>query len=358
MRALWAQILQEDASNFSEDDGFFDLGGNSITAQTLATAAQAQGIFLTVEQIFLHVTLEEMAQEAVSKKPQHSNVTGALKSLKPFGLLNADISMQEQIEGIGKACAVAADRVENAYPCTPMQESLVSLSEGDENLSVRQLVYKLSDEFPVDQFQQAWAATVRANPVLRTRICYLNGALRFVQAVINEDVLWNISVTSLDRFLEEDANDPMNLGDRFFRWTIIVDNDRRYFVWTVHHALCDGASLIEILNDLSTRFEHEPAIQRVSFEQFIESTIQTDSSQEQEFWERTLSSLDMTAFPAVPQTLEFHANPSSTLERPITLPERAPFGLTKALLLRGAWGILMSHHAGTENVVFGAINNG
>lgn len=320
--------------------------------------AQAQGIFLTVEQIFLNVTLEEMAREAFLHSSRQEDGTGANKALQAFGLLRTDVAIQDQIQALGKACGVAPDRVENAYPCTPMQESLVSLSEGNENLSVRQLVYTMADDVSLDRFQQAWSATARAHPVLRTRICQLEGELRFIQAVIDEDLLWTHSTSNLSQFLEEDANHLMKLGDRFFRYSILSDNNRRYFVWTVHHALCDGASLLAILDDISARFRNEQAIQRASFEQFIASTVRTDSSEERGFWERMLSGIDVTPFPAIPQSIDFNANPSRTLEQSIKVPARPPFGLTKALLLRAAWGILLSHHTGTENVVFGAINNG
>ncbi|KAA8645764.1 uncharacterized protein ATNIH1004_007183 [Aspergillus tanneri] len=49
LRALWTQIIQQDASDFSEEDAFFEVGGDSITALDLATASQAQGILLTME---------------------------------------------------------------------------------------------------------------------------------------------------------------------------------------------------------------------------------------------------------------------------------------------------------------------
>ncbi|KAE8330766.1 hypothetical protein BDV39DRAFT_201784 [Aspergillus sergii] len=49
LRDLWAQILQQDPFDFSEQDTFFEIGSDSITALDLATAAQAQGIRLTVE---------------------------------------------------------------------------------------------------------------------------------------------------------------------------------------------------------------------------------------------------------------------------------------------------------------------
>ncbi|KOC08512.1 hypothetical protein AFLA70_8g006431 [Aspergillus flavus AF70] len=363
LRDLWAKILQQDPSDFSEQDAFFEVGGDSITALDLATAAQAQGISLTVEQIFMHVTLEGMAKEALATRAKAEEYTGACRSLEPFGLLHTGISRADNIQAIGKACGVAAKRVENAYPCTPMQESLVTLSDGDENFSVRQLVYQLANDVPLDRFRQAWAATVHAHPVLRTRICQPDGELRFIQAVLDEEMIWNTSTSNLCRFLEQDAGDLMKLGDRFFRYTIVLENEnredtRRYFVWTVHHALCDAASLVKILDDVAARFHDEPTIERPPFEQFIESINRTNSSEERHFWQQTLSGVDVTPYPSVPQGSDFHVNPSSTLERPITLVDRPPIGLTRALLLRAAWGILLSHHTGTENVVFGVINSG
>ncbi|KAH8799095.1 non-ribosomal peptide synthetase module [Xylogone sp. PMI_703] len=362
LRDLWAQVLQLDPSEFTDQDAFFDLGGNSISAQDLATEAEKEGIFLTIEQIFMYATLEEMAQEATRVRKVDNTVVS--KQLRPFGLLRPDISVPDVIKTIAKSCGVVPEQVQNAYPCTPMQESLVTISDGNENFSVRQLVYKLADDVSLTQFQQAWSAVASEHPVLRTRIGRLEGELRYLQAVIDEDVVWTTTSAELARHLELDESVPMKLWDRLFRYTIVVNNDdngqaQRYFVWTAHHALSDAATVLGVLDDVAKQFKNKSTLQRPPFERFVEYTLGIDSNQEQEFWKRSLSGIDATSYPPLPQDLDFYANPSSTQEHTIKLAQRpSTFGLTKALLLRAAWGILLSHHTGTENVVFGVIGNG
>ena len=199
--------------------------------------------------------------------------------------------------------------------------------------------------------------------MLRTRICHLEGGVGYVQAVVAEDVLWSMVDMDLTKYLQQDSSLPMQTGDPFFRYAIVTDvtsegHIRRHFVWTVHHALCDGCSILELLDDLSRRFQGEVALQRQPFELFIRSPlIRVDPLQEQHFWRRFLSGINPTSYPSLPQGF-FHADPSSTLVRPITFDHHPPLGLTKALILRAAWAILLSHHTGTQDVVFGAINDG
>lgn len=310
-----------------------------------------------MEQIFVHVTLEEMAREALASRTKSIDVVKASQPRQPFELWIKS-AIQEQKRALAEACHLTQDQVQNAYPCTPMQESLVSFSEGKENLSMRQLVYELDTDLDIVRFQNAWNDTAQANPVLRTRICQLQGQLRFTQVVVKEGIAWTRYEKDVSEFLERDANTPMKIGSPFFRFSLAPHGDRQYFVWTVHHALCDAASLLNILNDVSTRFHNEPSVQRSPFELFIEATTTIDLEKERQFWRAKFAALDANPFPPVPQSTEFQASPENTIETTLSLPQGAPFGVTKALLLRAVWGILQSHHTGTENVVFGAINNG
>ena len=312
----------------------------------------------------MHASLEEMAEVAHVVNLREENVANHASIPKPFDLLNGDISLQDKIEAIATKCNVTSKSIENAYPCSPMQESLVAEFDETKNLYMRQFVFKLADEVSLDRFQVAWQDTIRANPVLRTRICQLEGTLGYVQAVMNEDALWNTVNIDLVQFLERDASIHMPLGDPFFRYTTVIDEVykgkiQRHFIWTVHHALCDGVSIPEILDDVSRRFRDEPTLQRQPFESFIQSSaVMPDPWREQQFWKESLSGITPTPYPPPSQAPEFRADPFSALERSLTLECLPPFGITKALLLRTAWAILLSHYTGTEDVGFGAINNG
>lgn len=366
LRVLWGKILQEDPSLFSDDDNFFEVGGDSISAQKLVEASETEGILLTIEQIFMNASLTEMTNEVrllVAEDPKEEVFDNGSTG-KFFDLVNGDNSLQRHIDTIAEKCHVSSERIESIYPCSPMQESLVAEIDGAQNLYVRQLVFRMLDEIHLDSFQQAWEQTVRQNPVLRTRICQVDGRAGYLQAVVGEQVQWNVVDTNITQFLQQDIAVHMQPGHPFFRYTIVSDlqnegTAEKYFVWTVHHALCDGASLVEVLRDVAMRFKDQSVPQRRGFEKFIQSSvIQLDQAQEEQFWKRTISGINPTPYPLPSQASDFRANPSSILEHTITLERLTPFGLTKALFLRAALSVVISHYTATEDVVFGAINNG
>ncbi|KAL4986018.1 hypothetical protein BDW68DRAFT_198330 [Aspergillus falconensis] len=364
LRELWAEVLQDDPENFLDEDVFFDVGGDSVRSQMLIIAAAKRGILLTVEQIFLNASLEEMASVA-RMEPVKVKEGDADDTPKAFALLHdpGHGSLQDILGAVSAQCRIPTDQIADVYPCSPMQESLVAQLDGNTNLYVRQFVFRIAHDAPLNEFKQAWEETIRANSVLRTRICEAPSARGYVQAVVDEIPSWSVCDTSLTQFLEHDAGDPMNPGDSFFRYALVTDESQRYFVWTAHHALCDGASIPEILDEVAMRYrgQSNTITPRAPFRSFIKSMFSPDPARQQQqelFWQRSLEDLNPTPFPPPPRS-DAQVNPSATFEHSLHLEQQQmPFGMTKALLLRAAWAILLSHYTGTQDIVFGAINSG
>ncbi len=370
LREIWGQVLEEDPRSFSDEDVFFEVGGDSLLAHEVAVVAERHGILLDLPEIFMSTSLKDMAQTArpagIDEDEQNGLNHTSNSNAKISRVVEREAALRSRMDDIATACNVTVETVESAYPCSPMQESLVAEFDGGKNLYVMQYVFKLAGNIPFNRFRHVWEDTIYTNPILRTRICQLEGTNGYTQAVMKEGVQWNTVRVDLARFLECDANVPMELGHPFFRYTIVIDEDEnhittRYFIWTVHHALCDAVSLEEVLWDVSNRWLDQTPLPRQSFESFIESHFTMPGSmqaQEQEFWRKNLSGTNPTPYPSPPQISKCQPNPTCTLERPLTLERLPHFGITKALLLRAAWAILVSHYTGTEDVGFGTISNG
>lgn len=272
------------------------------------------------------------------------------------------LSVQGHAQAVAAQCNLPVDRIEDIYPCTPMQESLVAELDGSANQYVRQLVFRLADRVPLDRFRAAWEDTARSNQILRTRLCWSKGSSGFVQAVVVEEVQWQETHADLAGFLHQDEGMVMTPGDPLCRYAIVMglgDEPQRHFVWTIHHALCDGASIPLILSEVLSRVHSERPPQRQKFRSFIEfSTTTPRKTEQQQYWEKVFSELSPLPYPQVPHGLEFRINPSSTLADSLVLQRNSSLGVTKSLLLRAAWAILLSHYTGTEDVCFGAINSG
>ncbi|KAK9784199.1 putative Carrier domain-containing protein [Seiridium cardinale] len=354
LRAIWAKVLKDDSSSFNGDDVFFDVGGDSITAQHLIDAAAKDGIHLTMEQIFMHASLEDMAEIAQMAVP----------SVELSAMEGGDSLLDlDQLDTIAKNLNLPPGSIESAYGLTPMQESLLVEEEERPNSYMRQFVFRAGSSCDLDHLRYAWNETIGASPVLRTRFCHIDGQDKR-QVVIKGDaeaIPWTTVNSSLAVFLAQDAHAPMVVGDPFFRYTIVdhAETGDKHFVWTASHALCDGHSVFEVLSDVARQYQGEALPARPPFHLFVQSpAVKPEPTHERHFWTRALSDVHPKPYPPLPQQLEFRANPNTLLEHYITLEQLPPFGVTRSLLLRAAWAILLSHYAGTEEVGFGTINNG
>ncbi|PKX89460.1 uncharacterized protein P174DRAFT_425383 [Aspergillus novofumigatus IBT 16806] len=205
--------------------------------------------------------------------------------------------------GVIKAILYPGEWLAARYVAGDYRPSFVAEFDGNTNPYVRQYVFHLEDDVPLDQLQRAWDDTIRANPVLRTRICNVQGTRGYMQTVVSEVPI---------------------LG---------------HFVWTAHHALCDGSSIPEVLEEVAMRFQGKPASikPRTPFGTFIQLITGLDVEQEQ-------------------RQLYIHLQLSSI--RCASPRNQRPTEYPRLLLLRAAWAILLAHYTGTQVIVFGAINNG
>lgn len=81
MQQLWADALKMPLAQISLNDNFMRLGGDSIAAMRLASAARARGFPLSTGTVFQHPTLEAMSDvaEALTASQQQRQL-----SFEPF----------------------------------------------------------------------------------------------------------------------------------------------------------------------------------------------------------------------------------------------------------------------------------
>lgn len=371
LRSIWGHILGQDPSLIEDGDSFFDLGGDSILAHDVILAAGQQGLVLDMRTIFLSTSLEEMA-EAVLLPPSNGNGTRKEEEEvpdqpPPNGTPGDDEAFADTTRlELARACRVSGADIEHVYPCSPMQESLMTDIDGHTNPYVIQCVFVLDENTSLPRFQLAWDETIRANPTLRTRICHADPAGSFVNVVVVDDkTAWGEETTDLAQSLDQDAALHMQPGEPFFRYCIVTSpaldrkEDQRYFVWTVHHALCDAASLETVITDVARRYQGEAVPEHHSFRQFVDSIHDaTTVDRQREFWQRSLGDAEPAVYPPPRQDGELQPALTGSLEWPLVLSPTPRFGVTTAILLRAAWAILVSHYTGSKSVVFGVINNG
>ncbi|KAG5996168.1 Glycopeptide NRPS [Claviceps spartinae] len=254
LQGLWSAVLGVETKCISAEDNFLRIGGDSIAAMRLVAAARKQGMSLTVAQVFQHPFLCDLAK-LIGDAAISANGDACYHQHQPFSLLHTRKSVKELRQKIASKINILPSQVEDAFPCTPLQEGLLALTAKRPGDYVARFVYPLQPSVDTEHFIRAWEAVVSVSPILRTRIIDL-GETRLVQVIVNEPTTWALrgESTSLDAYEITDKTLSTGLGTPMTRFAVIHDTvtDSRFFIWTIHHALYDGWSISLMLDKLNT----------------------------------------------------------------------------------------------------------
>ncbi|EXM12251.1 hypothetical protein FOTG_19248, partial [Fusarium oxysporum f. sp. vasinfectum 25433] len=245
LQKLWARVLNLQPEAIGVDDSFFRLGGDSITAMMLVAEAHKQDIQLTVKDIFQRPNLSHLSGLC-------RTASGIVDVLTPFSMLNPKADVEQVREEVASACSADPDLVEDVYPCSPLQEGMLSLTTKRPGDYIMQYTLALEPTIDTVVFQAAWQQVVQSTPILRARIVHTSKT-GLLHTVLAGDIQWvQMEVEGLDKYLEQDKAAQMGLGEPLARYALVKESkqDKTWFVWTVHHALHDGWSLPRILENV------------------------------------------------------------------------------------------------------------
>ncbi|KAI4170935.1 MAG: hypothetical protein LQ343_004593 [Gyalolechia ehrenbergii] len=355
LRKMWEHILNLKPETATLDDSFFVIGGDSLQAMKLVAAARTQKISLSVLDIFRKPTLADMASACSLLEEGDKSI------LKPFSLLSNVDSLDQILDEVVAQCRVEKDQLADAYPCSALQEGLITLSVKQPGAYVANNVFRLPEAVEIDAFKAAWEKAIQDMDILRTRIVHTSNST-FVQAVLKQEKIEWHTAGNLEDVTNAEVLLPEHSGSPLTRFTL-VDNgspSERYFVWSIHHALYDGWSMPKMLQRVEDIFfEDTPPAPKVSYAQFIKYVSSTESGVADRFWRSKFDGLQSIHFPRVSSTEGAQNGSTDTLNYSLKLPHKAAAtGITLPSIIRAAWGILLSAHTGSQDVVFGETMTG
>jgi len=363
MQQLWASVLEIPPESIGRDDNFLQIGGDSVSAIRLVSLARSShGIALTMASIFEDARLWRLAATVGSA----AAVGAPPPPPPPFSLLpkgRADEILDQAL----RHCGLSGNQaIEDAYPCTPLQEGLMALAVKQPGSYLTTWMYKLSPHVDVTRFKDAWERTVALCDNLRTRIILADSGS--FQIVLRDDVAWEAwelpggggieSAVSLT--VEETHKTEISTGSRLWRYMLTEGADgQRYFTLIGHHAVFDGWSIGLIMQQLQCLYQEATAPALEPFSRFIQYVVGLDCEASERYWATQLHEARQAAFPprkpGMPNTTR--GSVLRTLTKPIALPPSASL-VTKATVLRAAWAIVLARYCDTDDICFGASVSG
>jgi amino acid adenylation domain-containing protein len=250
LAAVWAEALG--LERVGVNDNFFELGGDSILSVRLLAAAKERGLDFTLQQLFQHQTIAELAGEL------HAAELGPHRSAQsePFSLVAA-----------ADRALLPADLVD-AYPLTMLQAGMLYHMELMPESAVYHNInsWHLRARFDLAAFTAAVEYVVARHPVLRTSFD-LTSYSEPLQ-LVHERATLPIALSDLRHLptAEQDAAiDAYVAAERHNRFDLAVapllrfhihlrEHDSFQFSLTECHAIFDGWSLNSTLAEIFGRY--------------------------------------------------------------------------------------------------------
>lgn len=350
LQKVWSEVLNIRQDAIGLDDGFFRLGGDSTSAiRTVATARKA-GLQLTVADIFRFPNLREMSNQV------HDIASALSDKIPAFSLLDKSVDERVFVRNLAEELHVNPVDIQDAYPCTPLQEGLMSLSLQRPGDYLMQEALELSSNVDLQKFCHAWGAVSREMPILRTRL--VRGSVGLLQTVVNDEIAWKQG-TTLEKYLDEDRATPMGLGQRLTRYALVKDdsNTVRWFVWTIHHSLYDGWSSPLIISAVKRAYQGFSPKPQTQFQSFIKYLQSLGTEAVESYWLKTLQSGEPQLFPSLP-TATTRPMVDGVIHHTIPYHHKASSSATLSTLLRAALALVMGDLTRSKDIVYGITVSG
>jgi amino acid adenylation domain-containing protein len=351
LQNLWAEILQRPPSSIGANDNFFRLGGDSVTAMRMVAQATRQELSVSVGQIFQHPQLSALAR-VVEISAIDSPETQAIE---PFTLLDSEDRARLKLEAV-EQCDVPMAAIEDIYPCTALQEGLMSISLHQEGAYISQMVFRIPKSFSVEKFKQSWDKVFEANPILRTRIIYSSSNQTF-QVIIRETVEWQTG-KYLQEYLKAHGSLLIGHGGRTNRLGLVDGPEGRYFIWTAHHATYDGYTIGLLFHQVSSYYEKGEEPESSHFNRFVKYLGQADAEAAKSFWRQELEGGQPVTFPQRRSASDQGVRSDHIKRYSMELPGRDGMQFTVSTVLRAAWAIVLGRYAESDDIVFGTTLSG
>ncbi|KAF7591575.1 hypothetical protein BBP40_001323 [Aspergillus hancockii] len=271
LQLLWSSVLEIKPESISADSSFLRIGGESIAAMRLVSAARDQGLSLSVADIFRCPRLCELAQLATEVLGEET-----IQQHPPFSMLKVDdpgtfLKMfAEPILGPGSGT------VRDVVPCTDFQQRAILDALQDPPGRLPHWIFDLPRDVDFSKLERACKRLVEHFDILRT--VFIKAAGRFWQVVLSgfkpaydsfetdEDNVESFTNT----LCKDDLKRPRQLGHSFIRFMAVKHHSGDHkLILRISHAQFDGFSFGILIENLSFIYAGHSLRLPSSFSQYM-----------------------------------------------------------------------------------------
>lgn len=387
--SLWSAALGLSPNVVRHQDSFFKLGGDSITAMKMVSAAREDGLVLTVADVFNNPVFEDMlatvraanvtqqilnvdlqsAQKEVEAFPNSQPGTLAqtpssesITVLRPTKAMD-DASVQS---GICPKIGVFKGGIADVLPVTDFQAMSLTATLFKSRWMLNYFFLEGNGPLDLRRLRESCLKVVDAFDILRTVfVCFHD---QFFQVVLRK-VRPSIFVYETDKTLDEFTNTLQQRdreygpreGEQYVQFYVVKKkgSDQHRIMIRLSHTQYDGVCLSKIMSAIKLGYEGSPLPPVTPYASYLRQLPGTIGPDHYNHWANLLKGSQMTQVVRRKGTTMFQNIGAFTeIRKTIEIPPTALGNVTVATVMQAAWALTLAKLSAQQDVVFGLTISG
>ncbi|SPO26233.1 related to Ferrichrome siderophore peptide synthetase [Ustilago trichophora] len=364
LRKLVAEFCNVPVDQIARNTSFHRLGIDSISAIRLVKELRAIGYTFTVADVLSTPNISALAE----KQAQPSSSVGSQSQISDAADLKDWCKRTTSIAEKDGWTLSGQDSIVSILPCTPLQSGMIAQSLASAgSLYFHHHAFQLSEVTP-EQVSVAWEKLVERLDILRTTFHPVEGAHPWAQAV--HSIAAPRVVKHSGRFsgngVHKVDGQPSFDDEEAFRtsphvlhvWPERSQDGRFVIMLSIHHALYDGTSLPQLLDDFELLIAgtEQQLPSRLPFYKLVPSILSQD--EDVRHWANALHGFRPTLLAT---GSDKRKGTAVLVEKQLALTSQElesrcrPIGVSLQVLCNLAFGKLLALESDTRDICFGQL---
>lgn len=383
--SLWSAALGLPPNMVRHQDSFFKLGGDSITAMKMVSAAREEGLVLTVADVFNNPVFADMlstvraanvTQQMLNAdlQPSHKDVE-AFSDSKPTTPSSESISVLRPSKAVDDASVttgicpkigVFKGGIADVLPVTDFQAMSLTATLFKSRWMLNYFFLEGSGPLDLRRLRESCLKVVDAFDILRTVfVCFHD---QFFQVVLRK-IRPSIFVYETDRGLDEftmtlqqrDREYGPREGEQYVQFYVVKKkgSDQHRIMIRLSHTQYDGVCLPKIMSAIKLGYEGTPLPPVTPYASYLRQLPGTITPDHYNHWSNLLKGSRMTQVVRRKGTSMFQNIGGFTeIRKTVDIPPTALGNVTVATVMQAAWALTLAKLSAQSDVVFGLTISG
>ncbi|ETS83888.1 hypothetical protein PFICI_05764 [Pestalotiopsis fici W106-1] len=357
LQKLWGAILGT-KNQIGTEDNFLQIGGDSIAAMRLVSAARKEGLSFTVSEVFKKPRLCDLARAA---RPVGKAVRA---NVERFSLLQNKLRQDTFLHEELPRHLCSSNSVIDCFPVTSWQTACVDLARRTPPRQWSHFIFDLPAGYTRSDAVKVCGFLWDNMEILRVIFVEHQGTYYQVLTEALPPTILHYSTTGTthdnitSRVCEDDLQHAGVLGTPFTRFSVLASHeDPPRIILRLSHAQYDSTTLLHAMRILVSFLGNETKPRLVNFPSFLQHAASNERSC-RTYWSGVLRSSKVSKLKS--DKRGDRTSSSSTaiaVHKTFSMP-RSSTGFTPATMFTAACALFLARATGTSDVTFGRLVSG